>query len=290
MQRRYFLLLPLVAFLQPCPVRGETADASAIRIGLTPVFLDNQVALLNAWEAYLAKHLRQPVRFMQRGSYREVVDLLRKGELDFAWICGYPFVRHQPELTLVAVPLFRQAPVYQSYLIVPATDTATRSILDLRGMVFAFVDPDSNSGYLYPTHSLLQLRESPDGFFRRTFFTRAHRQVVEAVAAGLANGGAVDSYVWETLNVVKPELTSRTRVVDKSPPFGFPPFVAHRQVPPATFAAVQAALLQMPNDSEGAALLQRLNLDGFTLGEAALFESIKHMAEALDAQFHVPAQ
>jgi len=251
--------------------------AAALRIGLTPVFLDDQVAFLNSWRSYLERRLRQPLVFVQRGSYREVVNLLNQGQLDCAWLCGYPYVRHRERMRLLAVPLYRGKPLYQSYLIVPATDTTTRSILDLRGKVFAYSDPDSNSGFLFTQHSLHRLNEMPAAFFGKSFFTWAHRKVVDAVAVGLANGGAVDGYVWDTLALSHPGLTGRTRIVERSPEFGFPPFVARGSLASTQFTAVQSALMQMRDDPEGAGLLQRLNLDGFAAGSPALFDGVAEM-------------
>jgi phosphonate transport system substrate-binding protein len=186
------------------------------------------------------------------------------------------------------VPLYQGAPRYQSYLIVPASDTRTRSLLHLRGRIFAYSDPDSNSGYLYPQFSLLQARENPARFFARHFFTWSHRKVVDAVASGLAQGGAVDGYIWDTLRLLHPELVAKTRVVEKSPEFGFPPFVARAAIPKREFESVQQILLGMANDPGGAGLLQRLNLDGFTKGDAALFEGVAKMMHVLDAS-HVAA-
>lgn len=268
--------------------RAGAARDDTVRIGLTPVFLDDQVTFLGAWRDHLSARLGQPVAFIQKGSYREITELLRQEAIDFAWVCGYPYVRHRDRMRLLAVPLFNGAPRYQSYLIVPASDTGTRSLFDLRGRIFAYSDPDSNSGCLYPQFSLLQARENPARFFTRTFFTWGHRKVVEAVASGLAQGGAVDGYVWETLRLAHPELTAKTRVVDKSPEFGFPPFVARASIPKPEFALAQRVLLGMAGDPGGAGLLQRLNLDGFTPGDPAMFDSVAKMMRVLDAS-HVAA-
>lgn len=256
--------------------------APALRMGLTPVFLDNQVAFLNLWRKYLESRLQRPVQFVQRGSYRDVVALLMQGQLDFAWLCGYPFVRNLRSMKLLAVPLYRGRPLYQSYLIVPASDRVSTSLLDLRGKVFAYSDPDSNSGWLFPVYSLLSLRELPTTFFAKTFFTWGHRKVVDAVAVGLAQGGAVDGYVWDTLALLHPELTARTRIVERSPMFGFPPFVARASIGAADFAAMQQVLLRMGADREGKELLARLNIDGFETGTAALFDGVRAMSRRVD--------
>ncbi|MFZ5462098.1 MAG: PhnD/SsuA/transferrin family substrate-binding protein [Pseudomonadota bacterium] len=281
MDRRHFLGL-----LATAAAGRVWATPEPIRVGLTPVFLDDQVAFLNRWRDYLELRLARPVEFVQRGSYREIMDLLRGDKLDVAWVCGYPYVRNRRALRLMAVPLFNGRPLYQSYLIVPASDGVTRSLLDLRGKVFAFSDPDSNSGYLYPTYRLLQANERNDTFFGKSFFTWAHRKVVEAVAARVANGGAVDSYVWETLARFHPTLTDKTRIVEKSPEFGHTPFGARATLPRATFAAFQQSLLRMGDDPDGRALLGQLNLDGFVPGQEALFDGIEQMAKAVAAPRH----
>jgi phosphonate transport system substrate-binding protein len=184
-------------------------------------------------------------------------------------------------MQLVAVPLYQGRPLYQSYLIVPAGDHRTRTFSDLRGAVFAFSDPDSNSGYLVPRFRMLELGLDPAGFFRKTFFTWSHQDVVRAVAEGVAGAGAVDGYVWDTLTQLNPALTNATRVAVRSPWYGFPPIVSRRTIAPVLFTRMQKALLNMPDHKEGQRVLQQLNLDGFVAGEDALFDSIAAMAAAI---------
>jgi phosphonate transport system substrate-binding protein len=275
-RRRAFLRSALAVVAMPLlPARAETG---VLRIGLTPVFLDDQLSFLTRWRAWLERRLKRPVVFVQRGNYREVLDLIRGGKIDFAWICGYPYVRYQHELSLVAVPLWRGRPYYQSYLIVPAYDRKSSSLTDLRGKIFSYSDPDSNSGYLYPQYRLTGMGENPTTFFSRHFFTWGHRKVVEAVGVGLADGGAVDGYVWETLAETHPALTGNTRIIERSPEFGHPPFVARPDIPAAELQRFRAVLVDMPSDAEGAELLHLLRLDGFVAGRPGLFDEIRRMA------------
>ncbi|MFZ5508517.1 MAG: PhnD/SsuA/transferrin family substrate-binding protein [Pseudomonadota bacterium] len=228
----------------------------------------------------MQRKLNRRVEFVQRGSYRETMDLLRLGKLDFAWICDYPYVYLQSQVRLLAVPLYQGRPYYRAYLIVPAANLHTTSVLQLRDMVFAYADPYSNTGYLAPRYELKRGREDPARFFRKTFFTWSHRGVVEAVASGLAHGGSVDSYIWDSLAIVEPELAAQTRIVSRSPEYGFPPVVAHRTTRQEDFAAMQQLLLGMAADPEGARILKRLNLDGFIPGEPALYNGVAHMMRA----------
>lgn len=277
--RRSFLLQ--AAALATVPTLPARAELPAIRIGLTPVFLDDQISFLAHWRTWLENRLGRSVTFVQRGNYREVVDMVLGGKLDFAWICGYPYVRHRRELKLVAVPVWRGQPLYQSYLIVPADDTRSQSLLDLRGKIFAYSDPDSNSGYLYPRYSLTTRGENPANFFSRTFFSWAHRKVVEVVGVGLANGGAVDGYVWEALAISHPQLTGATRIIERSPLLGHPPIVARPSIPAPELERFRSALVTMAQDAQGAELLKQLHLDGFIESSPALFDDIARMAKAV---------
>jgi phosphonate transport system substrate-binding protein len=258
--------------------RVASADV-ALRFGTTPVFLDDQIALLARWQRHLEDQLVRPVRFVQRASYREIVDLLLSDAIDVAWLCGFPYVVHAQRLALVAVPTYQGAPLYRSYLIVPERDTATTHIAALRGRVFAFSDPLSNSGYLVPRVELLRAGHRPSQFFRRTFFTLGHRKVVEAVRVGLADAGAVDGYVWDTLVRQQPDATRGVRVAWRSPLYGFPPVVARRSMPAQERDAFASALTHMTASPAGASLLERLNLDRFEAGSTALFDGIGRLVQ-----------
>ncbi len=277
-------LLLLLVLSYTVELHAAQAAKPPIRIGLTPVFLDEHPTFNNEWRAYLERRLGQPVSFIQRGNYREIIDMLRDEKLDFAWLSGYPYVRNKDELRLVAVPLYKGEPRYQAYLIVSSSDNQTQSLDDLRGKAFAFCDPDSNSGYLYVVHQLSKQGRDPSAFFGRTFFTWSHLKVVQAVASGMAQGGAVDGYVWDTLALAHPELTSQTRVFSKSQQFGGAPFVAGRAASKIQLSKLQQVLIQMSLDQEGRGLLQTLNLDGFGYGNERLYDTIEMMSRLHEKQ------
>lgn len=257
------------------------ANADRVLIGTTPVFLDDQLGFLEAWREYLQARLNRPVGFVQRGSYREVADLLLEGSIDCAWLCGFPYVRFRERLQLVVVPAFLGVPLYRSYMIVPVDQTQARSLIDMRGHSFAFSDPLSNSGFLVPRYTLWSNNIDPDRHFSRTLFTLSHKKVVEAVSVGLVDGGSVDGYVWETLAKTSPEQTRNTRVAWKSKTFGFPPIVASRRTSPGTIEVLRNVFLGMSEDDQGKSLLARLNLNGFVVCEDKLFDPIAQMMHAL---------
>ena len=139
-------------------VSGKAADegGQTIRFGLTPVFLTSDLELLGRLQGYLQRATGLPVSLVTRRTYQEITALLVSGQVDAAWICGFPFVSFRSRLQLVAVPLWRGRPLYQSYVIV-GRDRAAETFDDLRGDIHAFSDPDSNSGFLV-TRALLAER------------------------------------------------------------------------------------------------------------------------------------
>ncbi len=249
--------------------------AAPFRLGLTPVFLDNDALVIERLRRALVGALEMPVELEQRRTYKEVTEMLLEGALDAAWLCGYPYLQHEDELSVVAVPLWNGKPLYQSYLIVGKSDDA-RDLSDLRGDIHAFSDPDSNSGFLVTASDLAEMGLRPDEFFGRTIFTYGHRNVVRAVAAGLVRSGSVDGYVWEALARMEPMLTNRTRVIRRSEWLGFPPVCAHRdRIADPEVRKFSRAVLDFDRTSDGRAALNLLQLDGMTPAYPSLYDGIR---------------
>jgi phosphonate transport system substrate-binding protein len=277
------LIIMLIVLTAPVSYSTEIDKIKSYRIGLTPVFLANKTSFIRDWKDYLEKKLKTPVNFIQRQTYQEVTNLLLSGELDAAWLCGYPFVSHKDKLSLLSVPVYHGQPVYQSYLIVPASDKTTQGIEDLKGKAFAYSDPNSNSGFLYPQVDMIRKGINPRYFFSKTFFAWSHQDVVRAVAEGVAHAGSVDGYVWDSISKINPELTRQTRVVTRSESFGFPPFVVNHDLPQIKKTALKNALLQMNNNESGKKILSKLNLDKFTASDFTLYDGIARMIKVFEA-------
>lgn len=278
MRRRVFGT-GLVAAVLAAPMVARAAPS--FRLGLTPVFLDNDAFVIERLRTLLSEAMEEPVELIQRRTYQEITATLLDGSVDAAWICGFPFLQHRDRLSLIGVPQWRGKPLYQSYLIAGADDPA-QSLSDLEGATHAFSDPDSNSGYLVTASDLARAGSTPDAFFARTIFTYGHRNVVRSVAGGLTRSGSVDGYVWETLAEVEPSLTEGTRVVARSEWMGFPPFAARRdRVQSETVARFSSILTSLDMSTAGSEVLQLLFLDRIGEGEENLFDSIALRMAAL---------
>lgn len=277
MVTRRLMMLGAAALAAPSVL---AQSATSFRFALTPVFLDNDAAVITALRTALSQQMARPVELIQRRTYQEIITSVLDGSADAAWICGYPYLQHRDKLALLGVPVWRGRPLYQSYLIVRDDDPA-QSLQDLRGGIHAFSDPDSNSGYLVTASDLARLGEAPESYFARSVFTYGHRNVVRAVAGGLTRSGSVDGYVWEALSSVEPSLTARTRIVTRSEWLGFPPFAARAdRAKDADVESFGHALRQLGATAAGQDVLRLLFLDGVQQGDVALFDGIAaRMAE-----------
>lgn len=252
-----------------------------IRIGLPDSLFHLQYVLISDWRQYLESRLKRPVEFVIHRKLSDTTVQLYVEKLDFAWVTDYPDVHLKSQVRLLAVPLYKGQPYFSSYLIVPTYNGKTTSLLQLKGAVFAFADPSQNGSYLEVRYELLTAGEDPARFFSKIFFTRSHREVIKAVALGLAHAGEVDSMIWDSLAQARPDLTGHTRIVAKSHEYGAPPLVANHFVSREDYNEMQRVLVGMAADPKGIELLKRLSLDGFIPGDEKIYERMVKMRRAL---------
>ncbi len=182
---------------------------------------------------YIEEHLGIKVDFVAREDYAEINEMIRKGELEAAFVCSGPYVDGHREfgMELLVTPQAYGETAYYSYIIV-AKASSINSFEELRGKSFAFADPLSNTGKLVPTYMRARMNETPDTFFSKYVFTNAYDISIKAVAQGVIDGAAIDSLIWEYANRTNPEFTSKTRIIKKSSPYAILPFVVSRNLEP----------------------------------------------------------
>jgi phosphonate transport system substrate-binding protein len=262
--------------LKPLPA-GPATTVKPLRVAVAAIIspkgtVDSYGALLD----YLGQELDRPVELVQRRTYAEVNELVRRGDVDLAFVCTSAYVagRRDFGLQLVAVPQVQGDTIYHSILIVPI-DSPAETMADLRGAVFAFTDPISTSGRNYPIWLVQTLGETPESFFSRTFYTYSHDDAIRAVANRVADGAAVDSLVYAFAVEREPELAEKTRVIHQSPAFGMPPVVAGPDIRPQMLAELQEVLLSMGDSPSGRNALQAAGFDTFVLIDDAAYDSVR---------------
>ncbi|RMF02753.1 MAG: phosphate/phosphite/phosphonate ABC transporter substrate-binding protein [Chloroflexi bacterium] len=234
----------------------------------------------SALASYLSSKIGRPVELVQRRTYAEVNELVENNKVDVAFVCTSAYIIGNRDfgMELLVAPQVDGATTYQSWLIVPA-DSPAQNLSDLRGKTFAFTDPWSNSGRVFPTAMVKDLGETPETFFGRTFYTYSHDDAIRAVANGVADGAAVDSLVYQYAVAREPELGNKTKIIHRSPAFGIPPVVTSPHLRPQTKAELQSILLDMTNDPAGQAALDVLDIDRFVLTSDTQYNSARELEE-----------
>lgn len=258
---------------------AELPKQQPLRIGMGAMITPKEGYIYyQRLQGYIEKKIRQPVQLVDRDNYDEMNSLLESGGVDAAFVCAGPYVEGKIKynLELLAVPLVKGKPLYHSYIIVHK-DSPISSFKELRGKVFAFTDPKSNSGKLVPTYMLAKMKETPDKYFSRVEYSYGHDKSIRAVAERIVDGAAVDSLIWEYTAIKNPELTSQTKIISKSEPYGIPPVVVRPGLDPGLKKKLKDILLATSSDPEGQEILKGMMIDSFVTGDDKNYDSIRAM-------------
>lgn len=278
------LLVILLFFLLVHLVQLAHAAEPPIKIGvasmITPV---DAVKYYQAVIDYIGEQIHRPVQMVHRRTYDEMDSLLEQGQVNVAFICSAPYVKNREKfgVELLVAPSVNGRPIYHSYIIVHK-DSPIKSFADLKGKVFAFTDPKSNTGKLYPTYLLKTMNSAPDRYFKRHMYSYSHNKSIELVAKRVVDGAAVESLVYENMIKTGSPYARQTRIIKRSPPYGTPPVVVTKDVNPALRDRIRDAFLTMNKSEKGKAILDAMMIDGFVRIADSAYDPIRKMERAVD--------
>lgn len=231
---------------------------------------------------YVGEELGQPVRMVHRRNYEEMDSLLEKGEVKIAFVCSYPYVKDKENfgVELLVVPKVNNKTVYHSYIIVHK-DNPIKSFAELKGKTFAFTDPRSNTGRLYPVYLLKTMGTNPEDFFKKIIYSYSHNKSIELVAKKKVDGAAVESIVFEYMLKKGSPYTSQVKIIKKSPAFGIPPVVVTKDLKPDLREKIRNILLNMHKTERGKRILETMMIERFVAISDNAYDSIRHMDRVL---------
>ena len=141
------------------------------------------------------------------------------------------------------------ATTYKSQILV-RTDSGINSIADLKGKKFAFVDPLSASGYVYPTLAIkTKTGQEPKTFFSSTIFAGGHPQAALAVYQGTVDGAAMFIDARDSLVAANPTIKTDTKVIDTAGPIPNDGVALRKGFPDDVGKTVKQALLDYSKDA-----------------------------------------
>lgn len=282
--RRNCLQLAGAAALAFAAAGTAFAQTNELRVGLIPS--EDAQAMIRASQQVmdqLAEKTGMKVRPFVANDYNGVIEALRSGKLDIAYLGPFSYVLASSianaEAFAVAVTKKTGKSAYHS-VVITRKDSGLDSVARLQRKTFAFVDPTSASGHLFPKAGLLADGFDPEKHFSRVIFSGSHDANIMAVANGKVDGAAVADRIFESAvakGVVKAE---DFQVVWRSQPIPESPMVWRKSLDAATKHKVAAALAEikgLPWGDQGV-------LDGFAPTTDKAYDVVRQTAKALNLE------
>ncbi|WP_177224842.1 phosphonate ABC transporter substrate-binding protein [Variovorax sp. 770b2] len=253
-----------------------------LTVGLIPSE-DSRAMIANsqAMMDMLSKALGFAVKPFVAADYNGVIEALRSKRLDVAYLGPFSYVLGATVADIEAFAVAETKKAGRTFYysqIVAHKDSGIKTVKDLKGKTFAFVDPSSTSGHLFPKAGLMKVGFNPDKDFGRVIFSGSHDSSAIAVQNKKVDAAAIADRILDA--AVSKGLVKREDLVEvwKSDPIPESPTVWRRDLPADLKARVQAAFLQVkdiPWSDQG-------ELNGFHPTNDAAYNIIRDTAKVLN--------
>ena len=170
------------------------------------------------------------------------------------------------------------ATTYQAQILV-RSDSGITDINGLKGKKFAFVDPISTSGFLFPTLLVKsKTGQEPKTFFGNTIFAGGHDKAVLALYRGDVDGAAsfIDA---RTLRGMPPDIMTKTKVIDTAGPIPNDGVAVAKAFPADLKAQVAKALIDYCAGPGAAECLSLFSWNGLKEVTADFYNPVRDAAK-----------
>jgi phosphonate transport system substrate-binding protein len=226
-------------------------------------------------------------------SYTAVIEAMGAGQIDLAWLATFAYVlAHEKYGAEVILTTVRQGSKTYRSQIVTRADSGIRSLEDLRGKKFAFVDSASASGFLYPVALLAANNIDHKSSFAETVNAGGHDKVVIAVYNRQVDAGATFGNSIETgaptdartlVASTIPDVMDQVVPIAVTEPIPNDTVSVRRGIDPTITSRIRTALLNLSQTADGQKLLRDLyNINGLAEASDADYNSVREAARVLN--------
>jgi phosphonate transport system substrate-binding protein len=225
------------------------AQPNVLRVALIPS--EDSRAMLAASDELLKaleKNLGIRVQGFVASDYNGVIEALRAGHVEVAYLGPFSYVLGTTVAPIEAFATAETARAGRTYYhsqIIARKDSGIAKVEDLRGRTFAFVDPSSTSGHLFPKAGLIRAGIDPDKFFGRVLFTGSHDANAVAVANKRVDAATIADRIFDTAVARKLVNPDEIQVVWRSEPIPESPTVWRRNLPDDLKKRIKDAFLNI---------------------------------------------
>ena len=295
MFRRFFYIIIAVviasAIITGCgkaKVKGPLgSEDNPIKMALVPS-LDTKKLIASGEKlaVLLEKETGLKFRIDVPTSYTAVISAMGAGTVDVGWLSPLPYViaHDQYGVDVILTTVRNNSTDYWSFIIA-RTDTGINKLADLKGKRFAYGDPVSTSGSIYPKHLIRASGNDPDSFFSNVIYAGAHDKVVMAVYnkqvdGGAIYGGVVSDAREKVVDTIK-DVMKNTHVVAKSITIPNDTVSVRKGLPADVVKKVKDGLLKIAKSDEGRISVMSLyGIDGFVPAKDSDYDSVRRVAKA----------
>ncbi len=214
-------------------------------------------------------------------SYATAIEALCAGKADIVWLATLSYVIAKdkcPDAKLLLTSIRFGSQFYNGQILVGA-DSGIETVADLNGKTFAFTDPASASGYLYP----VALLEQNGVKLGRSYFAGSHFAAALAVYRGEADAAATAADIRADLEKDLADISQRTAVLAKTEDIPNDTIVAGPNVPPEVADAYKKALKDVASRAKGKQALSTMyGWEGVAEADDTLFDPVRQAALTLN--------
>lgn len=283
---RKLLVVLLVTILPLClttqsAISQSTGDVIKVTIIPHRSNLGNEEAY-NSFFAELARETGYSFVWLGSKTYDDVIEKMRKGIADIGYVGPFSYVAAQDSfgVQLICRTLSEKGTEYYHSMIVTRKDSGIDSLEDLSGKSFAFTDPKSTSGYLFP---LAQLRKTgiSEQDFSEVKFLKRHANSLLAVYKGHVDAGATSATAVDKVDIDMNEI----QLIWKSEPIYRGPWIARKGLPEEKFMKIQKAMLKIgkPGNSENEPIFNELTTKGFIEAKDSDFDNVREVIKWVES-------
>ncbi|WP_209121625.1 phosphate/phosphite/phosphonate ABC transporter substrate-binding protein [Alkalihalobacillus sp. BA299] len=175
-----------------------------LRLGMMATEDDNNFARSTSdFADDLSEELGIEVELFEGQDYNMMIEAMRAKKIDITNFGPFGYiiaVERSGAKPLAILGQSEESAMYQSVIVVPK-DSPARSLQDLEGKDFLFVDPASTSGHLFPRASMLKElglgNDELEGYFSSVAYSGGHDKSLLAIANGDAAGASVCEFCVE---------------------------------------------------------------------------------------------
>ncbi len=278
--------LPPPKAVSPAPFELTPPEGfTRLRIGLLPYANPEQIeAAHQPLAQWLAKQLKVPVELVMGDNYDDAHLKLERGEVEMVNLSPYAYVRAEKRIKLrpLVTPIVDGSETAGGYIFV-RHDSPRRSLADLKGGSFGFVDPASASGYLFPMKVFADRGLDPKTYFSRTEFLGQHEKLLMAVYEGKIDAGATYQGSMAALKASKNIDPLNFRIIAKTARTPRDLYCVRSDFPAALGDALVKVLVALSaREPHGREILAPLSINGFYPANDRLYDTVRAAAASLE--------